>query len=77
MESTTKRIPSDTKRFRDRKVGTKALNHVLNAARDSEDPWISSVYLHVQVSNEEAKRFYHRNGFVEVGLARVSASSTP
>ena len=28
------------------------------------------MYLHVQVSNEDAKRFYERHGFKETGLEK-------
>jgi len=30
---------------------------------------IGTIYLHVQISNEDAKRFYERHGFKEVGVA--------
>ncbi|KAG5648624.1 hypothetical protein DXG03_003235 [Asterophora parasitica] len=31
-------------------------------------PKISKIYLHVQVSNTDAKKFYERHGFKEVGV---------
>ncbi|EJD03122.1 N-acetyltransferase NAT13 [Fomitiporia mediterranea MF3/22] len=55
--------------YRSRKIGSKALQHVLDAAKASEKPKISTVYLHVQCSNEDAKQFYERHGFTEAGLA--------
>jgi N-alpha-acetyltransferase 50 len=36
-----------------------------NAAKHTKPP-ISKAYLHVQVSNEDAKRFYEQHGFVAV-----------
>jgi hypothetical protein len=30
---------------------------------------IKNIYLHVQISNEDAKRFYERHGFKEIGVA--------
>lgn len=49
--------------YRSRGLGSKALEQILTAAT-SHKPKIDKVYLHVQVSNEEAKRFYEANGFV-------------
>ena len=41
----------------------------MNAASTSVvKPYIKKIYLHVQISNEAAKRFYERNGFKEVGV---------
>lgn len=29
---------------------------------------IHRIYLHVQISNDSAKRFYEKNGFTEIGV---------
>ncbi|KAL5528314.1 NAT5_2 [Sanghuangporus sanghuang] len=54
--------------YRNRKIGSQALQHILDAARESKKPKITSVYLHVWVESGDAKRFYERHGFKEVGL---------
>ncbi|CAG7854087.1 SubName: Full=Uncharacterized protein {ECO:0000313/EMBL:CCA70028.1} [Serendipita indica DSM 11827] len=55
--------------YRSLGLGTHALKHVLNAASTSTaKPYIKAIYLHVQINNEAAKRFYERNGFKEVGV---------
>ena len=41
---------------------------MLAAAATHIKPKIDKIYLHVQVGNEDAKRFYERNGFKEVGV---------
>ncbi|KAF5326279.1 hypothetical protein D9611_000042 [Ephemerocybe angulata] len=51
--------------YRSRGLGSKALERVL-AAASSHRPKIDKVYLHVQVSNDEAKKFYEANGFTLV-----------
>ncbi|THG93126.1 hypothetical protein EW145_g8462 [Phellinidium pouzarii] len=56
--------------YRSRNVGSKTLKHITDAARASRKPKISSIYLHVQTSNAEAKRFYERHGFAEIGVAK-------
>jgi len=67
--------------YRSRKLGTKALQKVIDVAlahnkavksppkSDSKPSKrkLSSFYMHVQTSNGEARKFYERNGFVEVG----------
>lgn len=58
------------KPYRSRRIGSKALEHVLEAARAHEKPRISTIYLHVQTSNDDAKRFYERHGFKELELAK-------
>lgn len=50
--------------YRSRGLGSKALEQILTAAANHK-PKIDKVYLHVQVSNEEAKKFYETNGFVQ------------
>ncbi|KII92896.1 hypothetical protein PLICRDRAFT_102424 [Plicaturopsis crispa FD-325 SS-3] len=50
--------------YRSRELGSKTLQLVLEAAAKSKVK-ISHIYLHVQVSNAAAKKFYERHGFVE------------
>ncbi|KAH7909045.1 N-acetyltransferase NAT13 [Hygrophoropsis aurantiaca] len=54
--------------YRSRRLGSQSLERVLTAAAASAAPKISRIYLHVQVSNDEAKKFYERHGFKEVGV---------
>ena len=54
--------------YRSRGIGSQSLQHLIDAAAAHTKPTITAIYLHVQVSNEEAKRFYERHGFKEVGL---------
>jgi ribosomal protein S18 acetylase RimI-like enzyme len=54
--------------YRSRKLGSQSLELILTAASSKSKPKIDRVYLHVQISNTEAKRFYERHGFKEVGL---------
>lgn len=57
--------------YRSRGLGSQSLKLVLaNAGRRRGKAKIERVYLHVQVSNEEGKRFYERHGFV---VGRVHA----
>ncbi|KAG8900639.1 hypothetical protein FRB99_005832 [Tulasnella sp. 403] len=64
--------------YRSRKLGTRALEHIVQAALDARNPDpnavikttpppkpLSSLYMHVQISNTDARRFYERNGFKE------------
>ncbi|KAG8977984.1 hypothetical protein FRB90_008623, partial [Tulasnella sp. 427] len=59
--------------YRSRKVGSKGLQHVIDNAiaqskkKDSPSKPLQSIYMHVQTSNDDARRFYERNGFREVG----------
>lgn len=46
----------------------KLLDHVLQKA--AENPRVCEVYLHVQITNEEARAFYKGNGFVEGEMIR-------
>ena len=41
---------------------------ILDAAATHEKPRVDRIHLHVQVSNIDAKRFYERHGFNEVGI---------
>jgi len=54
--------------YRSRKLGSRSLDHVLSAAAAQTKPNIDKIYLHVQISNEDAKRFYERHGFMEVSI---------
>ncbi|KAI0062902.1 N-acetyltransferase NAT13 [Artomyces pyxidatus] len=54
--------------YRSLGIGSESLRLVLDAAVAHTKPAISRIYLHVQVSNDGAKRFYERNGFKEVEL---------
>ncbi|KZV63807.1 N-acetyltransferase NAT13 [Peniophora sp. CONT] len=47
-------------------VGAQTLQHVLDAAAARQN--IHRIYLHVQVSNEDAKRFYEKHEFKEIGI---------
>ncbi|KAG8834687.1 hypothetical protein FRC17_007772 [Serendipita sp. 399] len=52
--------------YRSLGLGTYAIKHLIDAASASTNkPYIKSLYLHVQVSNDSAKKFYERNGFKE------------
>ncbi len=54
--------------YRSRGIGSQSLQHLIDAAAAHTKPKITAIYLHVQVSNDEAKRFYERHGFKETGL---------
>ncbi|CAG8604069.1 3298_t:CDS:2, partial [Acaulospora colombiana] len=55
--------------YRSLGLGTYAIKHLLETASSpSTKPHLTSLYLHVQISNEAAKRFYERNGFKEVSV---------
>eukprot|EP01039_Chlorochromonas_danica_P003095 gene3095-3385_t len=49
--------------YRRRGVAAKLLQYVLDTA--AKNPAIKEVYLHVQISNNEAKNFYLHHGFEE------------
>ncbi|KAH6914301.1 N-acetyltransferase NAT13 [Coprinopsis sp. MPI-PUGE-AT-0042] len=53
--------------YRSRELGSRALELITEAA-SKHNPKIEKVYLHVQVSNDAAKRFYEKHGFAEVSL---------
>jgi N-alpha-acetyltransferase 50 len=40
----------------------------LAAAEAHTKPLVDKIYLHVQVSNEQAKNFYTNHGFEQVGI---------
>jgi N-alpha-acetyltransferase 50 len=54
--------------YRSRGLGSQSLELALSSAAAHTKPKIDKVYLHVQVSNDDAKRFYQRHGFIEVGV---------
>jgi len=54
--------------YRDRRLGSQSLELIFDAASSHMKPKITHVYLHVQTSNGDAKRFYERHGFKEVGI---------
>jgi hypothetical protein len=54
--------------YRSRGLGSKSLEHVLAAASSRTKHKISHVYLHVQTCNTEAKKFYERHGFRQIGI---------
>ncbi|KAF9521536.1 acyl-CoA N-acyltransferase [Crepidotus variabilis] len=54
--------------YRARKLGSQSLELILTAAQAHSKPKIDKIYLHVQTSNGDAKRFYERHGFKEVGV---------
>ncbi|KAG1867377.1 N-acetyltransferase NAT13 [Suillus subluteus] len=54
--------------YRSKQLGSQALKRVIKAAASHSKPKIRRIYLHVQVSNTDAKRFYERHGFKEVGI---------
>ncbi|KAI8058916.1 putative acetyltransferase san [Gilbertella persicaria] len=51
------------KHYRNLGLGSLLIEHVMEKARSSTNPIITSLYLHVQTVNEAAIRFYLRNGF--------------
>jgi len=57
-----------SKPYRSRQLGSETLKRVIKAAASHSKLKIRRIYLHVQVSNTDAKRFYERHGFVEVGI---------
>jgi RimJ/RimL family protein N-acetyltransferase len=56
------------KPYRSRRLGTQTLDLILASASSHLKPKISHIYLHVQISNTSAKRFYERHGFKEIGV---------
>jgi ribosomal protein S18 acetylase RimI-like enzyme len=49
-------------------LGSQSLDLILASATAQTKPKIDKIYLHVQTSNDQAKKFYERHGFVEVEL---------
>eukprot|EP00128_Syssomonas_multiformis_P007262 Colp12_sorted_trinity150504_noHs@36453 len=54
--------------YRRRGVGTQMLKHILDLCKKAHD--ISSVYLHVQTSNQDALEFYKKHNFTVVETAK-------
>lgn len=54
--------------YRSRTLGSQTLNSILAKASSNSKPKIDKIYLHVQVSNEGAKRFYERHGFQQIEI---------
>lgn len=54
--------------YRSRGIGSQSLQHLIDAAVAHTKPKITAIYLHVQVSNDDAKKFYERHGFQQTGL---------
>ncbi|KAM6502005.1 Acyl-CoA N-acyltransferase [Amanita muscaria] len=52
--------------YRSKGLGSRCLELVVSAAAIQTKPKIHKIYLHVQVSNDAAKKFYERHGFKEV-----------
>ncbi|EGF98575.1 uncharacterized protein MELLADRAFT_40782, partial [Melampsora larici-populina 98AG31] len=53
--------------YRRRGLATKLLDHVIQEALKMHLPKLTSVYVHVQFGNDDAKTFYERHGFVVEG----------
>jgi len=53
--------------YRSRRLGSQTLELIMTTASNAKLK-ISRIYLHVQVSNTAAKKFYERHGFREVGI---------
>jgi len=49
--------------YRSLTIGKQTLAIVLHAAASHKSPKISHVYVHVQISNTDARKFYEREGF--------------
>ncbi|KIP10887.1 hypothetical protein PHLGIDRAFT_21984 [Phlebiopsis gigantea 11061_1 CR5-6] len=54
--------------YRSRGLGSQSMQHIIRSAAAQEKPKISSIYLHVQISNDGAKAFYEQHRFTEVGV---------
>jgi ribosomal protein S18 acetylase RimI-like enzyme len=54
--------------YRSLGIGSYSLDVILQAAATHSKPQIDCIYLHVQVSNDDAKQFYERHGFKEKGI---------
>ncbi|KZS98438.1 acyl-CoA N-acyltransferase [Sistotremastrum niveocremeum HHB9708] len=54
--------------YRDRHIGSECLQHVLKAAASYSRLRLTDIYMHVQISNTSARRFYERHGFRQIGL---------
>ncbi|KAJ3964880.1 N-acetyltransferase NAT13 [Lentinula raphanica] len=54
--------------YRSRGLGSQALQQIIDAAKSHTKSRIDKIYLHVQISNTEAKKLYERHGFKEAGV---------
>ncbi|KAJ4476961.1 N-acetyltransferase NAT13 [Lentinula edodes] len=54
--------------YRSRGLGSQSLQHIIDAAKSHIKTKIDKIYLHVQTSNGEAKKFYDKHGFEAVGI---------
>jgi N-alpha-acetyltransferase 50 len=59
---------SSTKPYRSRGLGSQSLQQIIDAAKSHGKLKIDKIYLHIQTSNSDAKRFYEKHGFEEVGI---------
>ncbi|KAF8813788.1 N-acetyltransferase NAT13 [Phlegmacium glaucopus] len=55
--------------YRSRKLGSQSLELILDAA-ETHAKQVDKIYLHVQVSNEQAKKFYTNHGFEQVEIQK-------
>lgn len=53
--------------YRKRGIGTKMMKHVLEKVSHCDTSKITSIFLHVQTSNEDAIKFYNKFGFEIAG----------
>ncbi|KAH7888549.1 N-acetyltransferase NAT13 [Phlebopus sp. FC_14] len=53
--------------YRSMTLGSQALQRIISTASGKERA-IKRIYLHVHLSNQDAKRFYERHGFEEKGV---------
>lgn len=44
-------------------LGSILIDHIMEIAKRTTNPMVTSLYLHVQTINQKAIRFYMRNGF--------------
>ncbi|GAA5811134.1 hypothetical protein MFLAVUS_004563 [Mucor flavus] len=51
------------KNYRSLGLGSILIENIMENARRATNPIVTSLYLHVQTANEQAIRFYTRNGF--------------
>jgi N-alpha-acetyltransferase 50 len=54
--------------YRSRGLGSQSIQHIIKSAASQVKPKISTIYLHVQVSNQAGKTFYERHGFKEISV---------
>lgn len=54
--------------YRSRGLGSQCLESIISVAIAHTKPKIHKIYLHVQVSNDAAKKFYEQHDFKEVEI---------